>query len=89
MKTVELDLVLATYKESFTPSPLKINIKNMANLTSIDLPIEVEILLPTESYWNIKVRLDLWKTDNWKTDKENIDALILKAKYIRSNTQEK
>ena len=54
---------------------------------TMDLPIEVEILLPTEQFWNVKVRLDLKDVDNWKTDKEIIDALITKAKYIREETK--
>ena len=54
---------------------------------TIDLPLEVEILLPTETYGNVKVRLDLAQVDNWLTDKENIDALIKKAKYIKEQTK--
>ena len=31
-------------------------------------------IIHSVQYWNVKVRLDLAKTDNWLTDKENIDA---------------
>lgn len=77
----EIESILASYKESLLP-------KQEIDMTkTIDLPLEVEILLPTETYGNVKVRLDLAQVDNWLTDKENIDALIKKAKYIKEQTK--
>lgn len=54
-------------------------------VASFDLPMVVEILEPTKQYGNVKVSLDLSKIDNGKTDKENVDELIKKAKYIAGN----
>lgn len=79
--TDALNKIVEDYEESLLPKPEIIMTKK------IELPLEVEILLPTEQFGNVKVRLNLNDVDNGKTDKENIDALILKAKYIRQQTQ--
>lgn len=76
--TEDIDKILLDYRAS------KI-IKNNPNINmSFNLPFKVEILEPTKAYGNVKLTLDLANIDNWKTDKENIDELIKKSKYIAS-----
>ena len=81
MSSDELDTILTAFAEEKQRNEV-LSIKQLT-MPTINQPLDVEILLPTENYGNIKVRLDLSKTDNWFSEAENIDALIKKAKYIK------
>lgn len=80
----KLELVEDSSLEELIESHQNKDLEIIIKKDKMDLPIEVEILLPTEQYGNVKIKLDLGKVDNWKTDKEVIDALIKKANYIRT-----
>jgi hypothetical protein len=85
LKTVDLEILpdevienyLALYEASLLNKDIKILLPNNETM------FEIEILIPTEQYGNIKIRSDLSKIDNWKTANENLTDLITTAKYAR------
>jgi len=79
----ELNSILKAFAESKKQlTDISVSFPNENNM------YEIEIRLPTETYGYINLKSDISKIDNWKTEKENVDELIKKAKYIRKQLKD-